>query len=80
MQPHSTPFPADPAPCRARLIGGALIELQRGRDVCLVNIDWSPDRRHHRVYASEAESPWFPDLAMRLRELLPHLPGRFEIV
>jgi hypothetical protein len=64
----------------ARLIGADLIELQRGRDSCLVNIAWAPEQAARVVHASEAQSPWFPDLLDRLHELLPQLPGRFVLV
>lgn len=78
MQPATRP--PEPRAWSARLIGAELIELQCGRDSCLVNVAWAPCRTARMVHASEAESPWFPHLAERLGELLPQLPGRFVLV
>ena len=64
----------------ARLIGSDFIEVRRGNDSCLVNVAFEPQWRVRVVYASEAESAWFPQLAERLQGLLPALPGRFVLV
>ena len=70
----------EPRAWSARLIGTVLIELQRGRDSCLVNVAWEARWQARVVYASEAASPWFPQLAEHLRSLLPAWPGRFVLV
>ena len=76
-------FPPDVDPAEgwsARLIGVDYIEVRRGQDSCLVNVSFEPQWQARAVYASEAESPWFPQLVEHLRSLLPALPGRFVLV
>ncbi|HEX6708232.1 MAG TPA: hypothetical protein VF169_26095 [Albitalea sp.] len=62
-----------------RLINPELFEYSSGAASCLVNVDYSPERRARRIYASESASELFPCLHEHMRSAA-RLLGRCYVV
>jgi hypothetical protein len=80
LPPPPPPPPAEAGPVSVHLIGAELLEYRCGADSCLLNVGFEPALRARAVYASEAQSPWFPHLVAHLQPLLATLPGRWRLV